>query len=236
MIALKVTATLAGAVALPPDGLIQLDGLLGAAIAMRDGLPPLTNHEDEASELAIPLSLSACGRLYLASGGLYVVAEREKRYTNRRFPMAEAQAMCGPKLRRVHVGLGRTKSFRLPREACHLADDRMVWLAFSPSDAAVAEVENLLALVRHLGRKRSAGEGAIVSWSVERLDAGDLFDGFPLVRDGEPLRPVPADWPGINDELCFLEHRTLKPPFWWRATARGTDTWSPATPGCGGAT
>lgn len=224
MISLKITAHLGGAVSLPPDGAIHLDGLLGAAVAMRDNLPPLTNHADEASELALPLCLSSCGRLYMASAGLYAVVERERRYTNRRFPVPEAQGLGDAKLRRIQVNLGRTKSFRLPREACHLRDERMVWFAFVPDAAAVEDVRALLRAVRHLGRKRSAGEGDVLRWELEPVET---WPGFPLVRDGKPLRAVPVDWPGVNEEQSMPDVRTLRPPYWWRAATRAVDVLAP---------
>lgn len=228
MIPIKVTAHLGGAVSLPPDGMIHLDGLLGAVVAMRDNLPPLTNHADEASDLNLPLCLSACGRLYLASAGLYVVDARERRYTNRRFPVAEAQGLGGPKVRRIHVGLAKTKSFRLPREACHLADAQMVWFAFAPDSAAADDVRALLRAVRHLGRKRSSGEGEALAWDVEVLADDGVWPGFPLVRAGQPLRPVPLDWPGVDEDLAYPDVRTLRAPYWWRASERAVDVWAPA--------
>jgi CRISPR type IV-associated protein Csf3 len=73
--------------------------------------------------------------------------------------------------------------------------------------------EGLLALVSHVGKKRSVGDGAVERWEVVRCEP---WVGFPVVRDGYPLRALPIDWPGVTDADRAM--RVLTPPYWerWR--------------------
>lgn len=206
MTPLAVTARLRGAVSLP-NGPIALDGLLAAAVAMRDGLPPPASAED-CVPVEIPVAREPAGRFYLATCGAYEVETREQRWVNRRFPIPEAQAMALPTFNRIRISAGAQKSYRLPLEAMYLVDDTMRWWCIGDRD----EIVSLLALIPSIGKKRSTGHGTVAEWSVSPCE---VWEGFPVLRYGQPLRPLPQDWPGLLSG-CELAYRTLTYPYWRR--------------------
>lgn len=205
MTPLVVRAVVPGHVCIPHTP-VMLDALLMWAAAMRDGLPPLL--DDAAPPIEIPLAKSECGRIFLCSEAQYQWEEHDLHWLNRRFPVAEAQAMGESKMRRLNIAAGATKSYRLPMEVGYLRDSLVEWYAVGDADAVL----ELLSLVTHLGKKRSVGKGEVQSWSVTRDVAP--WDGFPVVREGRPLRALPLDWPGVRD--ADRARRVLSPPYWQR--------------------
>jgi CRISPR type IV-associated protein Csf3 len=180
----------------------MLDALLAAAVATRDGIPP-----DPIVDIAIPIARSACGRVYLASQGVSREDEHSLRYLNKRFPLAEAQLMAGPKVKRVNMASGPSRSYRIPLDTCHVEGDKIEWWCIGDE----REVEALLmGWVGYLGKKRSVGLGRVMHWHVEECEP---WDGFPVLRDGHPMRPLPADWPGLVDGY-EPAYRVLSPPYW----------------------
>lgn len=211
MTPLRVTAHLRGPVRMP-YGWLALDALLGAAICVRDNEPPLMPGDEPADltgRIDEVLRRSDCGRLWLASWSVGEPERWEKRHALRRPPVAEAQAM-GTALRTINIGAGPMKAFRKPQEAVHFADDRLDWYAVGDSD----RMRELLALVRHLGAKRNAGDGAVGRWDVAPCEPWGA--GFPVVVDGAPLRPLPPDWPGLDEFRCVPDRLPLMPPYWPR--------------------
>lgn len=202
MIPLRITATLSGAICLP-EGPIALDSLLMAAVALRDGLDPPASPA-ECRELEIPIAMER--GIYLASSGVYSVDQREGSYTNQRFPLSEAQDMASPKFRRIQITAGKTKSYRLPREHLHLRDDRVTWFAIGDADA----VRSLLVWLPYLGRKRAVGLGKVRAWDVAPCAP---WEGFPVLRDGYPLRTLPLDWPGLRGDV-EQAYAVPTPPYW----------------------
>ena len=205
MTPLAITARLGGPASLS-NGPPAIDAILMAAVAMRDNLPPLSVvGAANATQLDIPIARSACGRVWLASFANYAVEESEGRWVNRKFPIAEAQLLGEPKLRRINISAGAQKSYRLPLETVHLVDDTMRWWCLG-DDAAIRE---LLALVSYVGKKRSTGLGKVREWTVEPCEP---WPGFPVLRDGVPMRTLPRDWEGLAEyDLAF---RVLDPPYW----------------------
>ena len=212
MSAIVVRAKLAGAVMLPEHP-IALDALLMASWAMRENLEPLAFRDNEAAVMpsdVIPISRSACGRIYLASVSQQEPEQFERRFLNRRFPIAEAQSMGGPTMKRINPSAGTTKGYRIPTQMTHLCDDTMLWYAVGDED----RVRDLVSTVGYVGKKRSVGLGRIASWSVGPIDP---WEGFPVLLDGKPLRALPRDWPGLGDHR--VERRVLTPPYYerWRS-------------------
>lgn len=213
MTPLRVEALIAGGICLP-GAPIALDALLCAAYAAREGLDPPASPAD-CTDLPIPLAEER--GVYLASFASFEVAAREGEYTNRRFPLSEAQEMGDAKLRRIQVTAGPSKSYRLPRERLHLVDDRITWWCLGDADG----VRDLLGWVHYLGRKRAVGLGRVRAWSVEPCEP---WPGFPVLRDGMPLRSLPLDWPEVSPE-ADRAMMVLRPPYW--AHDRRTEVYAP---------
>lgn len=209
MTPLHIVAEMESRLILPPEG-IHLDALLMAAVARRDDAPPLYTQADavHAQPLDIPIALSACGRYYLATTSIQHVAEREHRWLNRRFPLAEAIALGGPTVRRIQQSEGSCKAYRIPVETAHVAE--LHWYAVGDADG----VRRLLDLVSRLGRRRAVGEGTVLRWRVEELD--EVWHGFPaLSADGAAMRHLPLDVEGLRDYAVRIG--CVRPPYWARA-------------------
>jgi CRISPR type IV-associated protein Csf3 len=185
------------------DGSLRIDALLAWAVSQRDQLPPASF---EIVPIEIPVAREPGGRFHLCSFAVPRFDQHEARWVNRKFPLAEAQAMGDAKLRRISISAGPQKSYRLPSEVAWAENDELEWFAIGDR-AAIVE---LLALVTHLGHKRSVGRGKVDRWSVDACESWG--DGFPVVRDGKALRALPADWPGLIDPE--LQYATLTYPFW----------------------
>lgn len=213
---LHVVARLAGAVCLP-QGPIALDALLTWAEAMRQKLPPPTR-ADECRALPLPIAKSPCGRYWLASFGQYEVEEREVDWTNRRYPVPEAQNMASPKFKRIQITAGLCKSYRIPRERMHLVDDRIDWWCVGDADA----VRDLLGLVHYVGKKRLVGLGRVREWAVSECEP---WDGFPGLVGGMPTRSLPLDTVGVKTGASRAYARLL-PPYW--SDAERVDAWVPS--------
>lgn len=198
---LRVVAEVPGAVCMPAHP-VQLDALLMAAVALRDQLPP-----PEVEVIDIPIPVERERGIYLCTQAIYEIEEYDRHWINRRFPIEEAQSIGAPSVKRVQLTAGPTKSYRIPVEVGYLKDARAEWYCVGDADA----IRALLTFATHLGKKRSVGKGEIASWTVEECEA---WNGFPLMKDGRPLRPLPLDWPGVTDaERAF---RVLTPPYWQR--------------------
>ncbi len=206
MTPLEVRAHLRGALCVP-DRPIMLDALLAAAVAVRDGLRPALTARDVVP-IEIPVERSGCGRLHMASAGHCAVEETELRWVNRRYPIAEAQVMGGPKLRRINIAAQHTKSWRIPLATFHAVGDVVTWWCVGER----ATVIDLLALVGYIGKKRAVGMGRVERWEVEPCEA---WPGFPVLRDGLPLRPLPLDWADVRTE-AEQAMSCVTFPFWRR--------------------
>lgn len=213
---IRVTAHLSGEICLP-NGPPALDALLTWAEATRRDLPPPAT-ADECVDLPIPIQRSECGRYYLASFGQYIEEGHNSDWTNRRFPIPEAQMLGGPKVRRLNITSGPSKSYRIPRVRTHLVDDKIDWWAIGDVDG----VRDLLGLVSYLAKRRGVGLGKVRRWEVAPSESWG--EGFPVLRNGFPTRPLPIDAHGVSPDAQTML-ATIAPPYW--AWARRVEAYVP---------
>lgn len=204
MTPLQITAQLRGAISLP-EHMLALDGLLAYAVAQRSGRPPPRTAGD-CEPVEIPIAREPGGRFHLCTVAMFAAEQAELRWVNRRAPIDRYQELGDTKIRRVQITAGPDKSYRLPLETFHTEHDQLLWYAIGDAPA----VEDLLGDVGYLGKRRAVGLGRVVEWRVEACEPWG--DGFPVVRDGQPLRPLPLDWPGLADPP--VAYRTLTYPYW----------------------
>lgn len=204
MIPLQITAYLAGHVMLES---IALDALLAAVVAKKTGIPPIC--VAGKVEIEIPIQKEPGGRFHLCSFGQFQkeLGSHETRYTNRRFPAEMAARYGTEKQRSINVAAGLTKTYRIPRQISHLESDRIDFFAVGD----LKEIEALLLWIQFVGKQRGVGNGKIKSWSVQ---GSKTWEGFPVLKDGRPLRPLPPDYPGLLDHE--LAYRVLTYPYWER--------------------
>jgi len=206
---LHITATLATTITHPSSG-IAIDAVLAAAVALRDQLPPISEQLLAGlPTLEIPIEREPRGRFHLATFARPSFTQHERRYIHRRFPLAEALALTKVKFDSINVTAGPNKSFRDPIIASFLADNTLEWWCLGDQ----REIEKLLSLVHYLGAMRKFGHGRVARWHVE---ACEPWDGFPVLRDGKPLRPLPLDWPGLVDASASA-WMPLTFPYWRRS-------------------
>lgn len=203
MTPLVVRAWIHGGIALP-GGPLALDALLASQVALRAGLPPPRDAAD-CQPIEIPVQRAPGGRFYLASFSVMSINARDRRFINRRAPVEQYQTIGESKIRRVQITSGKNKSYRIPFEMSHAVDDVITWWCIGNADA----IRELLTTALYLGKKRSVGMGRVERWGV---DPCAIWDGFPVVRDGKPLRALPADWPGLDAPRTAF--RTLSFPYW----------------------
>ena len=200
MTPLHVAAELSSPVALR-QGWIMLDSLLAYQIALRSGI--LTSDLAHMQPIDIPVAKEPGGRFHLCSASFGEVLESELQHTVKRPAVEQFQIRGDARIRRVDIAKAANKGYRIPRPVTHYA--RLEWWLVGQKEA----IEELLSTVTHLGHKRSVGLGRVERWSVEPCDE---WDGFPVARDGRPLRPLPKDWPSlVNPQLSY---HTLTFPYW----------------------
>lgn len=206
MIPLRITASLdpLGAPLAIPDGYVHIDGLLAFAVCIRDQIPPIID-ESDILPIEIPVQREPGGRFHLASASLPVDwVCHEKRFTQRRFPVELAPHMTD--MKRVNLSAGAQKNFRIPLDNGRVG--ALVWYLLGERQS----VTDLLSLITHLGKRRGVGYGKVARWSVEPCET---WDGFPVTRDGEALRHLPPDWPGLVDPGLRMGCVTY--PYWVRS-------------------
>lgn len=208
---LVVTATLASDIANPmrPPA---LDALVAFAqcVYVEQRPPPDPSRAMPPVSLDGILAASPCGRYHLASFGLATVEEWCRgRYINRRFPIAEAQAMGG-KIGTLNLSGGPAKSFRIPIETAWLKGDVVTWYAVGDREKIAAR----LSWITHLGRRRGVGLGRIARWDV--APCASWGDGFPVIRDGRPLRNLPLDAMDAEVAQAFEGYGNVTFPYFER--------------------
>jgi hypothetical protein len=112
-------------------------------------------------------------------------------------------------IKRIDVSAGESKGWRFPIELVHAVRDEVIWYALGD----MGRTREILESVSNIGPKRSVGRGNVDRWIVESIEP---WEGFPVLRDGVPLRPLPLDWPGITCQRRGFA--VLKPPYFerWR--------------------
>jgi hypothetical protein len=182
-----------------------LDSLLAAVIAMREQLPtPIS--EDEIKEIPVPIDEAAGIRL--CSSAMFEIEETFGSFRTRRLPIEE-YCHFGRRGGSVSIASGPDKLYMMEYDYQFAVDDKVTWFALGD----IVSVHNLLADVFYLGKHRSIGKGRIVegSWKVESCKPWG--EGFPVVHNGTPKRPLPLGWPGVAT-TTRTGYATLRPPYW----------------------
>jgi hypothetical protein len=188
---------------------LMLDALLAWAVANQEQvLPPLPGEQHRPVE--IPILREPGGRFHLCSQGFAAVECSELRYKNRRAPWHEMARLGTSKITRVHLAAGANKSYRVPYELQLLAGNQIEWWCLGDAE----RIRELLSMIHYLGKHRGSGKGRLdihrQAWTVEPCEPWG--DGFPVLRDGMPMRPLALDYPGLYGG-ANREFRTLTFPY-----------------------
>lgn len=189
---------------------VMLDALLMRVVADQHQLLAPTAGARGAT-IEIPIARADRGDFHLCSEGVAGQREYELRHRNRRPVVYELWKLGSPKIKRVSIAVGANKGYRVPYELQLLKDGLIEWWCLGDR----LRIAELLAHVHYLGRFRGVGHGRLDLWGDGgpwRVEPCEPWEGFPVVRDGMPLRPLPQDWPGLIDPP--LSYRVLSPPYW----------------------
>jgi hypothetical protein len=208
---LHITAKIRRTIALP-NGPVSLDGLLARVIVDRIGATACAPTDPgwiptEELLARIPIALEPTHGFALCTSSHCRVVGHENHWVNRRFPVDVAQQIrCD--IKRINITAGAQKSYRLPLDTVFLQDGLIEWWCIG----GLEPILDLLLEVAYLGKRRGVGVGAVVtgSWRVDQCEPWG--DGFPLVREGQPMRPLPPDWPGLASGV-ETAYRTMVPPY-----------------------
>ena len=207
---LHITATLyEGLVAgISGCGAPFLDSMLTAVVAIRERLIPPSDPR-ETLPIEIPIAQSECRRVYLCSSGLLHVQSHDFRHKHKRAPCTEYARIGAAKITRVDQSAAEDKSYRVPYNYELVHNNTVEWWCFGDRELIL----EMLRDVHALGKFRGSGKGRIREWQVEICEPWG--DGFPVLRNGEPMRPLPLDYPGLK-EGAFIAYHTLRPPYYLR--------------------
>lgn len=185
--ALEITATMRAPVEWGAP--VALDSLLAAVVARQFNAPPPRSWDD-VSQIEIPITREPGGRFHLAS--VAHVGEKlfsRLEYVHKRAPITEYAVLCTDAVKRVDLSAGVDKGCRIPRTGERY--DVLRWWCDGDTD----KIRDLLLAVTAVGARRRHGVGRVLRWDVSECEP---WPGFPVVRDGQPLRPLPLDWPGLS--------------------------------------
>lgn len=140
------------------------------------------------------LPLWACTPLMPADSGT-----ESREYWHKRYPSHRAE--LGSRLSANTTG-GRWREWRVPLKA-HVVQ-RLHALAIGNPE----EVERLLSIITHIGKKGSMGYGRVARWTVT--------PGTHTLKDVLALRPVPvAYYEGCQPVGAIELRRGWTPPYWY---------------------
>jgi hypothetical protein len=196
-----VTAELATPVIHSERDWTHIDGLLSWAALTNH---PVASHYDAAPVIPLPLELAwvspdglplwACTPMMPAE-----VGTDSREYWHKRYPSHRAE--LSSRMSANTTG-GRWREYRVPLRA-H-AVQRLHALAIGNTE----EVERLLSIVIHIGKKGSMGYGRVVRWTVTT--------GTHALEDVLARRPVPVAYYNGRQPVGALElRRGWTPPYWY---------------------
>lgn len=200
---LLITGHLVTPVIFGLDHEIHLDGMLGFAALTTHPVESLLDPRG-ANVVPIPVALawiSPDGLPLWASTPLRPVAPtiESREYWHKRHPADRADFAAKPN---ANTSAGRYKEYRTPVRA-HAA--RTVTGACIGNRA---EIERLLAVVTHIGKKGTMGYGRVARWDVVEIDT----DPETLLR----ARPVPVGYYAGRQPIGILvPRRGWTSPYWF---------------------
>lgn len=169
-----------------------LDAILAFWVARAEDVPE-RSHGAPLAEIEIPVEREPAGRFHLCSVAHWTTGGHRLVHTHRRPPTGLALALAPESLRRISLVDGPNKPTRIPDDLILPAGGVLRWWCVGDAERLRA----LLAWATHLGRVRGHGYGRVTRWSVNPCEP---WPGFPVVHDGQPLRTLPLDWPGVAED------------------------------------
>jgi len=227
---LRITAHLASGIAQSAPWGIALDGLIAAEIwaeqkaAARAAGDDYTRAMDQVSPPDLDLPLSRCMRAgddlwhWASTCGYHGATSlpTDVRTWTGRLDHRDLETVATdlPKVISERQGRYRARLMPLLVTPC----SSITWHAIGDRD----DLQNLLGSIMSIGKKRSSGEGHVLSWEIEPDPTLDDFTAAHLHPDGTLGRPTPASClrglSGVSDGGVGLAG--LRPPYMHQARQR----------------
>jgi CRISPR type IV-associated protein Csf3 len=194
---LQITANMNSPVAYVD--IIMFDSLLAASVAIERNMGQLTNEED-IQEFELPLEKSEPEGVWLASAG-FMAGIPGKAIYHKKWDEENDEIVATGKSKIV-VTNGVYKSYSMPIR--YIDTNRIYFWAIGEKD----EIQQKLAKITAIGKKRSQGYGAVDNWEIEpsKITREQIF----------ALRPVPKN--GNNVKMKPLQYIDMQirrtPPYW----------------------
>lgn len=198
-VALRVRAVLAAGIATPSPWGIALDGLLAAQLfeasqaARRDTDQPLIRAREQDQPPDLPLPLARCtpagGPWHWAATTAYPETHAsviDVHHWSARVDHRHLEHVAGQLPRVISTRQGRYRTKRMPLLVT--PTPAVVWHGIGDLEAIRALLEG----VASIGKKRSTGEGHVLSWTIEPAPDLDPLAAGHLHPDRSLGRPVPA--------------------------------------------
>ena len=145
--------------------------------------------------------------VYCASWMVYDELARGLTYFNSHFDVELAERLLSPgKTPKIQTGKGEYKSEHIP--FLRRVVDKAVWYVYGDAEA----IEEILATVPAIAKKRNRGYGTVQHWQIEPMARDEsIFNA-----DGYLMRPVPLEL--LDKKKVFGEWQmaftTFRPPYW----------------------
>lgn len=199
--AIVITAELVTPVLQAERDITHLDSILSWAALTNH---PVASHFESPPVIPLPIELawvSPEGKPLWACTPLMPTldAAESREYWHKRYPNHRSE--LGNRLN-ANTTSGRWREYRVPVHATTVK--RLHALAIGN----VTEVESLLSIVSHVGKKGAMGYGRVANWTVTRSSHS--------IEDVLALRPVPASYFEGRHPVGMLEiRRAWTPPYWY---------------------
>ena len=198
--------------AIATDGALPLDGVL-AHLWMREHYPDILYQDSVAAksefiEPDLPLQ-----RVDLGHGWFYacsfVATEWRKESTRFWHKRVDSLALTRYVGRgKINISQGRHRPYRMPLFVL-LPGARLHWYLIGDKRWIAAR----LPLVTMLGKKRTAGHGAVCDWKIQSIE----YDYSIWGPEGQLMRAIPLDDLPIDRPIDFVirESYAIRPPAWY---------------------
>lgn len=205
---LKITCHLLDGRINSADGLIFLDAILYHAWFLRH-MPEVFDGLVDAGQVkhvGLPLTQLPNNR-YKATCGFYREYDQQVEHWTRKPNLhgldAEEYADFAGKRGKVNQSAGEHRAYRVPN-VIRTVGPIEFYAVGNPK-----EVEDMLNLIKYLGKKPAMGWGNVRQWTVEEIE-----EDYTTMGPYGLMRPIPADELDFCGDEYLIRSCGIRPPYW----------------------
>lgn len=203
----KVTAKLLDGRVNSIDGLFFLDAILYHAWFLKYEPGILTSEKKgKPKHFGLPL-LHLPNNRYAASIGFYEQYSQKVEYWNKRPRWDKHPDYLNLEKGKIKTSVGLERAYRMPNIIRTISDVEFYGVG------TIEKIKDLLSYMPAIGKKPSAGWGAVKEWVVEPFehDWSTQSNRYGLMR---PLPVAEAEQMGINLDDYMMGEFGIRPPYW----------------------